>query len=243
MPRLRDVIYINRNKEENLITYHGIEFNEFLPALPRPLKDILLIKHQFSGGEYSLPTRFDFVNNLDFHELLEDNVYSYGDFCWLDFEDINSLDLLNKQEVAELLYFGHLAVPVEKIFFDKLNNRFAYWAHDDGWYNKIYCRDLEEFTTTLHNVIIKRLLNSERMKIYNIQDSVLDILAGLLDEGLLIDFSEMDRNRGTLEIPMYTIGKLRDMDEMYHNIDKHKGKSKNKSWLIQKNKKWSIENY
>ena len=37
-----------------------------------------------------------------------DGVYNYGDFCWVDFDEMEGLNELPGQILAELLYLGHV---------------------------------------------------------------------------------------------------------------------------------------
>lgn len=66
-------------------------------------------------------------------------------------------------------------------------------------------------------------------------------LLKLADKGLLIDFSNIIKDGRAVEIPIYTIGKYLDMDEMYNGLRQHIGCAKYSARLIHKNKTWSIQ--
>lgn len=132
MPKSRDLIYLNVDPSENRIVTYGIEFKEFIYALDRPLDNILMLSGYFSEGEFEFTTNCEYVPKETIPRIINEDVYRLGDFCWVDFEDIDGLRSLKPAEVAELLYLGHMKKPVTSAFFEKLQNRFAYLAHDDG---------------------------------------------------------------------------------------------------------------
>ena len=89
--------------------------------------------------------------------LAKDGVQKYREFCWVDFEDVFSLDTIEGRELAELLYLGHMKRHLSLPFFQNLNNRFAYLTEDDGWYNKIYYRNWSDFYNSLGGIFASKL--------------------------------------------------------------------------------------
>lgn len=249
---IRDIVYINGHVNKKCFITYGIEFKEFYHSLPTPLANILLLKHGFEDSDYHYQTHMDYVEEEQIHLLAEDNVYNYGDFCWIDFEDISSLDLLEPQDIAALLYLGHLKKPLNSPFNNKLGNQFVYLAHDDGFYNKIYFRDVYDMKHILSRIIPlkmsaikqKRFVFRRKKLEYPILPLVLaNTLLTLTNDGLFIDFEHMVQSRRDIKIPLYTIGDFDDMNEMYNDRFEHKEMSKLQAHLVLTHKEleWSIE--
>jgi hypothetical protein len=241
--RLKDVIYINSNTDKNLVKFYGIQFKDFIKYTPNPIDNVLLIEHEYSSEKYHVPSRFMYTTKENIDDLANDDIYNYGNFCWVDFNEETSLDLLKPQEIAELLYLGHKYIPLNSSSFPNINNQYAYCAHDDGWICLLYCRNIEDFSHVITNYITGNLSTSKRRKIYPFNDDLRLKLLEISLNGLLIDFDKLIKTERTIEIPIYQIGKYDDMDEMYNDIKIHRNNSKNKAWLVQKNRKWSLETY
>ena len=242
MRKLRDVFYINANPLINEFVYYGLEFKEFIKFIPKAesLKNILLIDAEYYGTNFSEKYKFTIVDENEIDELLSDDIYGYGNFTWVDVNDKNSIEKLEPAEVAELLYLGYMLKPVTTPFNDKIQNRYAYLAHDDGWFCRLYCRIYSDFIEVVSNKIVNMVLTSRRV-INPISDDIKKQLLVLAENGLLIDFSNiMKYNRG-IEIPIYTIGKFLDMDEMYNNLKRNIERANYSAKLIYKNKEWKIE--
>ncbi|MFK4998592.1 hypothetical protein ACI2OX_18625 [Bacillus sp. N9] len=97
--------------------------------------------------------------------LLTEDVYSYGDFCWLDFEEESDLNSLSGQEIAEILYLGHFKDHLASPFYEKISNHVVYLAGDDGWFNKTYYRSWDYFYAMLGAVISDKL-NNQKIDLY-----------------------------------------------------------------------------
>lgn len=242
MRKLRDIIYINADLDESWVLYYGIEFKEFFAALPGSLSNLLLLAHDYYWGSLRSSSSFlDYVIGEQITDLAKQDIYMYGDFCWVDFDHESAIDLLEPQEIAELLYLSHMNKPLGSPFFSKLNNRFAYCAHDDGWRCKLYCRELREFAEVIANIVKSTVSTSKRRKIYPMTDELKTHFIKLSEDGLLIDFHNVSKEDRRISIPIYTIGKLDDMDDMYNNLNRYIGTSKFKGWLVHTNKNWFIE--
>lgn len=243
MRKLRDVVYINTDTEKGLVKFYGIQFKDFIRCTPNPIDNALLLKHEYWSEKYHMPSRFMYTTEENISDLIQEDIYNYGDFCWVDFDEEKSLDLMKPQEVAELLYLGHKYIPLESAFFPSLNNQYAYCAHDDGWICLLYCRDIKDFSHVITNYIIRSLSTLKRRKIYQFSDDLRLKLLEISRNGLLIDFDQLIKGYRTIELPIYQIGKYDGMDDMYNDIKMHRNSSKNKAWLVQKNKEWAYETY
>ena len=142
---IRDVVYIHLNEKDRFVLTYGIEFYEFVLSLSDSINHLLLLKHRFDDSDFNMHTMLDYVPKKRVMKLAGDGVYNYGDFCWVDFEEMEGLNELPDQTLAELLFLGHVKEHLKPPFYSYLGNRYAYLARDDGWFNKTYYRDLNDF--------------------------------------------------------------------------------------------------
>lgn len=240
MRKIRTLLYINSDFDSNRITCHGIEFNDFISFLKEAPRNILLLKHNFYGAKYNSKTKLEYVDSDNMSDLINDNVYAYGTFCWIDFADVEALNEITSSKLSKLLYFGHVGVPVKNYRILALKNRFAYWSHDDGWYNQIYCRNYKDFSAVIDRSIILRII-AKRRTINSIGEELSLSLLNLSQKGLLIDFNELSKDGRDFELPVYIIGKLDDMDAMCNNISKYKREASKRFILDYKRNKWDFK--
>jgi hypothetical protein len=241
--KTKDIIYMIYNEDEHSVTSMGIEFHDFVNSLSIELNNVLLLASGYAGEDFHYEMRLEFVRKEHLSDLYKENVNSYGDFCWIDFNDIASLDDLKPQEKAELLYLGHYKEALRSPFFDKLNNKFVYLAHDDGWYNKVFYKDKNDFIDLLRNLIPNRLKTYKKNVQQPLSRDVGQQLALLARDGILIDLYRIIKLRNSVEIPFNIIGKMLDFDDVYNNMERYKTKSKSEYWLVYKNNQWIVKSY
>jgi hypothetical protein len=231
----RDLIYINGSDFANKCFYsYGIEFYEFMACVDNRPENLILVKHNFNNARWNQHCRFDYVTPQEINELVDDFVYGYGDFCWVDFNTEKDLDQMSKLQIAELLYFGHLAKPLHEI--PKV--RFAYFAHDDGWFNKLYITKIEDYINIISKVITMKLrILTKRKSIINIPNEISKVLVEVTKEGLFIDFAKIDNSRVALKLPITAVGQHTDMDKVYDLRDEIK---EYKVCLAYSGKKWEL---
>ena len=226
---VRDIIYIHINEREHYTITYGIEFAQFAQFLSDSLNNLLLLKHRFEDGDFNMHTLHEYVPKEKLKKLMEDEVYGYGDFCWIDFEEEEALNELPSQSIAELLYLGHLKEHLKLPFYNHLSNRYVYLAHDDGWFNKTYYRDFSDFYLLLGDVIPekmgqtrveKTLLGIKKKRSYpSISSEILRLLKPLMREGAILSIKDIEQNRTRIEIPVWTIGDFLNMDDMYEEYE------------------------
>lgn len=241
--KTRDIIYMIYYESEQSITSMGIEFMDFVQSLTTDLTNILLLESGFTGVDFHYGLRLEFVRNEHLEELYKENVYNYGDFCWVDFESIEGLDKLQPHEMAELFYLGHLKKPVNSPFFDTLQNRFAYLAHDDGWGNKTYYREKDDLYDLVRNLFSTRLRSYKKRNVQPLNVEVMEQLLELAKNGLLIDLYKIFKSKNRVEIPLHEIGIFNDFSDVYSHMDRYKAMAKKESRLIYTNKQWKIISY
>ncbi|MBA4536862.1 hypothetical protein H1Z61_06835 [Bacillus aquiflavi] len=246
-----DLVYIYLNENNQYILSHGIEFFEFAQTVPNPLGNILLLKHQFDDGDFNMHTLLEYVPSERIEKLIKDDVYDYGDFCWLDFEEEDGLNELTQQEIAELLYLGHLKQHLHTPFYSQLGNQYVYLAHDDGWFNKTYYRHLEDFYWMLGRLIPskvgklkfeKSLFRIGKKRSYpTIQQDTLLSLRDMIKEGTVISLKKALQNRNRIEIPMWVIGDFANMDDMYEVYEQESNHECDAKLVFdRKSKEWRI---
>ncbi|MDQ0216305.1 hypothetical protein J2S13_002746 [Oikeobacillus pervagus] len=227
----KEIIYIHLNIASQYTMSFGIVFRDFVKSLSTDLNNVLLLKHQFDDSDFNMHTLLDYVEKENIHQLLKEDVYEYGDFCWMDFEDTDGLNELEAQEIAELLYLGHSKQHLREPFYSKLNNQYVYLSHDDGWFNKIYYRYIQDFYHILGNIVALKLsrLKSEKAFFYlkkgkDFPSVPTDIIASFkekMKEGMVISLSKAVQTRTRVEIPVWVVGDYVNMDEMYDDYTSH----------------------
>ncbi|WP_456272685.1 hypothetical protein [Bacillus sp. AK031] len=226
----KDVIYIHQNEAQKYVMSYGLEFRDFSQNLPQPLNHLLMIEHQFDHGSFNMNTLMEYTDKEEVNKLAADNIHGYGDFCWVDFEEVDGLDQLSGQEIAEILYMGHTKQSLNSPFYSKLNNRFVYLAHDDGWFNKTYYRHTDDFYSMLGKTIsgklvqqkgdkpLKRLLPGQKItSLPPIRKEVMYSLKEKIKEGLAISIQAAVKGRTTIKIPLWVMGDYMHMDTMYED--------------------------
>ncbi|HLU22902.1 MAG TPA: hypothetical protein VKZ77_10540 [Bacillaceae bacterium] len=224
----REYIYIYMNDSDHFILSSGIEFHEFMAGIPIQIHNILLLKHRFEESHFNMHTFLEYADKELIDKLLAEDVYGYGDFCWIDFTNEENVNLLNGQEIAELLYLGHMKSHLHIPFYGKLNNQFAYLAGDDGHFNKVYYRHWDHFISMLGSTIAGKVNNQKEKSLFPIRKKKMvhpipkEILMPFIDhmkEGMVISIENMLKNRSVIEIPVWIIGDLIDMDQMYDEYE------------------------
>ncbi|MCU9615149.1 hypothetical protein OEV98_16555 [Caldibacillus lycopersici] len=225
----RDIVYLLVNTHDHNVISYGITFHEFIDGLKNPLSNLLLLKHEYEDSEFHLHTQLSYVTKDHLLKASNHDVNKFRSFCWVDFEDIFSLDTIEDKELAELLYLGHMKKHLSLPFFQNINNRFAYLTDNDGWMNKIYYRNWADFYDVLSSVISgklsdrkidKSIINFRKKKFYPpVDQSILHQLNSKFTEGIVISFHSIRLMKNQIEIPFWVVGDFYDMDEMmevYH---------------------------
>ncbi|WP_170006290.1 hypothetical protein [Bacillus fonticola] len=230
---MNEAIYIHKHQTSPYVFTHGISFREFSYALPQPLAPLLLLKSDYPGGIFHMHTLHAVVLEDELDELRKEKVDEYSDFCWIDVEDTSSLDELSPEEIAELLYLGHMKQPLRKPFLNTLRNRFVYLSHNDGHFNKTYYRDWQDFYGMLSVVFSEKISKKvqdkwvlppfrKASKIRPVTLTLWKELESQLEEGALISLSSMEVNRIKVTIPIYVVGDYVDIDQLFEDFEPKK---------------------
>ncbi|MBC1798862.1 hypothetical protein [Listeria booriae] len=205
-------IYVHMDSVINNVVTSGITFCDFMNGVMSPPQNILLLKHQFQDASFNAHTSFHYTDVRDLAELKKAPVSQYGDFCWVDFEDLDLVNQLTAQEVAELLYLAHTGRHLRSPFYYKLQNNFVYLTMNDGRYNKVYYRNLDQFYHVLAYAIWKNMMQlttekialpfMKRKKIADIPVALLKKFATYFKEGVCISFDDAVKTRNQIEVPI-----------------------------------------
>ena len=215
MNKIRKIVYVKLTPERNEIVYTGITFAEFFKYLRQPIENLMTIM----GDTFVFGLKYERIFELFegqelVKELTEADVYNLGNFCFVDYVSPGRTEELTEGQMAELLYLGNMFKPLESPFFEVLQNRFAYVSHDDGWYCKLFCRNIEEFVSVLCGKIIANVDSA----LCKTMDSIGKELLLLATEGILIDLDELSCKKGNIDGEVYVIGEIFDIDATLNNL-------------------------
>lgn len=228
--------YIRVDKEKNYVHTSGITFQEFAKGIEIEYTNFLILAGFPSEGNYSRKLGLEYVNKEQAEAFYSENVYNYGDFCWIDFDNIEDLSKVDKTELAIMLYMSHMKEPFESFKIPSLDNKFAYLCHDDGWWNKVYMDDVTLYKKVLSYKIMKELKGRKR-EMAPIPDNILDKILKECIYGAVIDFDKKYYS-GVRIIP---VGEVKDMDNLHGILDRFR--NKNIGFALEYNsnsKKWQI---
>jgi hypothetical protein len=248
---IQDLVYVHLNQNDQYVLSYGIEFAEFAAAFSGTLNHLLLLKHRFEDSDFNMHTLLEYCPDERIEKLAAEDIYSYGDFCWIDFVEEEGLNELTGQEMAEILYLGHQKQHLKLPFYNKLGNRFVYLAHDDGYFNKIYYRSFKDFFHLLSHALSiklgelkleKTLLGLRKKRTYPpINKEILLSLTPFIKEGICISLRDIDHQRNKLEIPIWVIGDFASMDDMYEEYQQISGENPHAKIIFdKKTKEWKL---
>ncbi|MFB5197976.1 hypothetical protein ACE198_24265 [Neobacillus sp. KR4-4] len=248
---IQDLIYVHLNQTDQYVMSSGIEFAEFAAAFSGSLNPLLLLAHRFDDADFNMHTQLEYCPDDRINKLAGEDVYSYGNFCWIDFIEEDVLNELTGQEIAELLYLGHLKHHLKLPFYNKLGNRFVYLAQDDGWFNKTYYRSFKDFFHVLSEVIAgklgdlkveKSILGFRKKKTYpQVNKEILLSLTPFIKEGICISLRDSDHQRTRIEIPIWVIGDFANMDDMVEEYEQVSSKPCHAKIIFdKKTKEWKL---
>ncbi|WP_163652169.1 hypothetical protein [Listeria sp. PSOL-1] len=205
-------IYIHMDSVINNVATSGISFHDFMNGVTMPPANILLIKNQLEDLNYNAHTGFNYIDSVSLLDQKIQQNERMKDICWIDFEDIDLLNQLSSQEIAELLYLAHTGRHLRSPFYYKLQNNFVYLTKRDGWYNKVYYRNMNHFYDLLSYVIAGRtndIINDKplfsfgkKRKVSQPPVALLRQLADYFKEGACIAFGKAEKTRTHLNIPI-----------------------------------------
>ncbi len=210
------IIYINGDMRNKCYVTSGISFQDFLSSVRTQVHNMILLKHRFQEADFHFSSHFDYVEgDTTIRRLMRDKISQYGDFCWVDFEDISDLEELDSEDISSLLYFGHMKQPLGgKKTFSRLRNAYVYFATEDDQYTKVYYRSLQDFVYMLCKVIPLQLMKESKNKFLPfmkqkqmpmIPMAEMEKLLPNMEDGFIIHLEQKKDTRKYIEIPLYKI--------------------------------------
>lgn len=204
-----------------VITY-GISAADFLNGLQNiPNKILLLNDDREHANSINAHTKFSIVSgrNAIWSYLLDKQAHNKK---FTDFQSNEDLDTLLNDEIARLLYLGHMEVPIYQAFSSKLHNRYIYMTLHSNFL-KTYYRKFSDFNHILE-LSLKRHMrsthNGRRMfirplVIKNIDNKIILNIIKLSSEGVVIAFDHATEEKKVYHIPVW-IEKYPERQAIWH---------------------------
>jgi len=214
-------IYIKTSDENHETIFSGIKFNDFIECTPTPVKNILLLKSGYFGEKRKY--NFELLEGQgDVKKLMSENIYHYGDFCFVDYSNPDSVREQTREQIAELLYLAHMNEPLKSPFWETLQNNFAYLSHDDGWYCKLYCRNQQDSASILinklQNVIQKALCENT----FFLPNDLIEKTKEVSKRGLLVKLDTSVQREKAAVVKLYEVGEYHNIDDLFNSIEQEK---------------------
>lgn len=210
----RDFYYLVCDFEENKVFSCGASFSDFMSFIKVKANNILLLKASFGDGKYDRNIGLDYVDSENMEDLINDDVYSYGDFVWVDYDDENIIKNMSALELAELLYVGHTFKTLNEPLMKWINNKYLYLAHDDEYWTKICMENIEDYKAVVEGKILDGLKGRKKY-IKPLPDDILDYLFQHSQDGIFFDFENVSFYDGKTLVKISKLGKSYDYDEVY----------------------------
>lgn len=211
------MIYIKINPLKHEYICMGITASDVYRALNT---DIVLIKSDYLGDECI--NNFEIIRSENIDKYLSE--YRFGDLCFIDCNNIESVREVTDNEIAQMLFIGHMKRPMNSPFINKLGNSIVYMGHDDDYFCKLYCVSCDVFLDILNMKL--RSYTGQYYKISKNSDCFFKDCA----DGILIDLAGIAGNNENRRLIYYVIGEVDNMDEIINN----------RKALIQQNQKKEV---
>ncbi|ODJ58227.1 hypothetical protein [Brochothrix thermosphacta] len=246
-------VYLYLDTVTNSVISRGITFPEFIDGIgkKRLPSALLLLDKKYDTVNYNQHTNFGFIDDTEKMKqraiVLEKQTQN---FSWLDFEEIDMLNQLTGQEIAEILYLAHRGTHLRSPFYYKLQNEYAYLSLDEGERTKVYYRDITRFYDMIANVITDRisvlihkktLFGKLRKKsIVGLPVTLLRSLKLLLKEGCVLSFDQLERTKTEIRLPIANSDEENDENI---TLDDNENEIVPKAWIVYsiKNNEWTFE--
>ncbi|NGP46350.1 hypothetical protein G4V62_15875 [Bacillaceae bacterium SIJ1] len=234
----KSLFYILNLQEQQMVLTHGMSFYDFRKATRFPLKNVLLLKEDSLLPDVNLHTMLPYAT-AETMPLLDKK--TEGKMCWVDVDDMESVNTLTDIDIAHLLFLGHKMGPVRTPFSPVLHNRYAFLSQDDGFYTKIYYQKATNYIFLFGQFITsqyakhlqkKRFLFSQKEVVPALSIELATHLFELSEDGLVLQFSETETNRTYIRTPLWLIGSYSNMDDMLDSAEEKKKTTSYSAYLV-----------
>ncbi|MBP1043419.1 hypothetical protein I6N95_20560 [Vagococcus sp. BWB3-3] len=241
-------IYIHLDTISNSVLSKGLSIADFALSVPEKPQNILLLDPNAVEGEFESHTGLKMIRGQG---PVEDYYNSHAakreiETKWIDFRDIHFLQQLTPMEIAELLYFSHMATQLHSPFFYKLQNNFVYFEKKDTL-AKVFYRHLDDFYEIVAEKVRSKVYQkiNERKSFFKAATPVASMEANLMkefrsvfQEGVVLDFNQQELRDQLYSIPVYVV------EDQVKTIDNRKFRQEDRIALITYDltaKTWSVQ--
>ena len=113
-------VYIKIDTNNRKVKSSGIKFNESIKGIKDKTKNILILSGDSIYSELNTDLNLEYINGKGLIEFYTEDVYSFGDFHWVDFEEEENLNNIDKLDLAKILYLNHKGIPFDTFIFKSL---------------------------------------------------------------------------------------------------------------------------
>ncbi|MGX7198321.1 hypothetical protein [Enterococcus nangangensis] len=210
-------VYVHLDTTSNSLVTKGISHTDFYQSLTHRPENLLLLNPAAEAGNFDPHTGLKVIEGAVNVEDYLKNLQRRKDKStveWVDFSDSNMLKELTPQEIAELLYFGHMKVHLRSPFFYKLQNNFAYFELGEDEYNRVFYRYLDEFYRILGDKLVqvtlvrindRKSFFKRNLPVAKIPNELLRQLKTYLLEGVVFCCSQTEVVNKEYRIPLYIV--------------------------------------
>ncbi|WP_101481269.1 hypothetical protein [Janthinobacterium sp. 61] len=144
---MRHYLYIWHEPAERMLVASGIEFKDFIPALGKA--DGIVLRTG-SAGTARKPGRYQTLARQQLPAMAHEDLYACGSHAWADWHrDCQGKPPASLEaDVAAMLDHRGALTPLPS-----LRSRFLAFAHDDGWYLKLFYAAWDDVAAMLTGVI------------------------------------------------------------------------------------------
>lgn len=140
---MRQYLYIWHDPAERMLVASGIEFKDFLPALGESGGIVL---RRGSAGTIKKPAAWQTLARQQLAALAQEDLHACGSHAWADWQ--GAAPAVHEADVAAMLDHRGALAPLPA-----LRGRFLAFAHDDGWYLKLFYGEWDDAAALLAGAI------------------------------------------------------------------------------------------
>ena len=204
-----DYIFIHLESIVNLIYSRGINISDFLAGILHVPTNILLLNTETTDD--LLVDNHTLLNEINGSKEIEAYLKQHPDKQnWIDFSPKESLGELTANDIADLLYLGHMKSHLGAPFSYKMQNDFVYLSVGENQV-KTYYRRLKNFYLVLNASIVRHAQQTfdkhhftwfKKIKFESLPKGMLRQLIPILGEGLIFAFDQSFEQNKEVRIPI-----------------------------------------
>lgn len=234
--------YIRIEEEGGFVFSSGVNFATFWAGIHRKPHNLLLLQGWPQDGNYHQKIGLQYILEESLPSFLQEDVYQYGDFSWVDFESVEALEALADEELAELLFAAHSRRPMGSAQLKGLQNRYLYLCHDDDYWVKLYMPERTDYKPVLEAKIRHELMGHKRT-MAPIPAEILDALYEFFKTGGVFDFENASVSSTFSGVRIFPLtGMGFNPDEIHRGLDRKRSIASIGYYLSYhpKTKKWQL---